>query len=245
MYRLILVDDEHEILNGLSRYFPWESTGFTVSATFDNARCALEYIRHNPVDVVLTDIEMPGMTGIDLAREIYEQHLDVKVIFLSAYKKFEYARDAISYKVFHYITKPTVHTEILEVFSSVKKELDAQNGQALPCKEEPEGYYEHLITQIKQAMTQDLRNATLTSVAEQVGRSPSSVSRLFLEATGMTFTDYLTNLRMEEANRLLNCIEYKIYEVSEMVGYSNPKNFARAYKKHFGYTPRDYRAPKE
>ncbi len=97
---------------------------------------------------------------------------------------------------------------------------------------------------MKQAIAKDLKNATLISVAEQVGRSPSSVSRLFLEATGMTFTDYLTGQRMEKANQLLNCIEYKIYEVSEMAGYSNPKNFARAYKKHFGYTPRDFRAPK-
>ena len=115
MYRLIIVDDEFEIRNGLSRYFPWESVGFEAAAVFENARGALDYIRRNPVDVVLTDIEMPGMSGIELARVIHEQRLPVKVIFLSAYKKFEYARDAISYRVVHYITKPTVHSEIFEV----------------------------------------------------------------------------------------------------------------------------------
>ena len=150
---------------------------------------------------------------------------------------------AISYRVVHYITKPTVHSEIFEVFCSVRRELDAEHGA--PLRDAPaEGYYENLVQQVKQAIAKDLKNATLISVAEQVGRSPSSVSRLFLEATGMTFTDYLTGQRMEKANQLLNCIEYKIYEVSEMAGYSNPKNFARAYKKHFGYTPRDFRAPK-
>ena len=118
MYRLIIVDDEFEIRNGLSRYFPWESVGFEVAAVFENVRGALDYIRRNPVDVVLTDIEMPGMSGIELARVIHEQRLPVKVIFLSAYKKFEYARDAISYRVVHYITKPTVHSEIFEVFCS-------------------------------------------------------------------------------------------------------------------------------
>ena len=104
MYRLIIVDDEFEIRNGLSRYFPWESVGVEAAAVFENARGALDYIRRNPVDVVLTDIEMPGMSGIELARVIHEQRLPVKVIFLSAYKKFEYARDAISYRVVHYIT---------------------------------------------------------------------------------------------------------------------------------------------
>lgn len=243
MYHLIIVDDEFEIRNGLSRYFPWQSVGFETTAVFENARAALDYLQRNPVDVVLTDIEMPGMSGIELARVIHEQHLPAKVIFLSAYKKFEYARDAISYKVVHYIKKPTVHSEIFEVFCSIQKELDAERG--LPQQSAaPEGYYENLVQQVKQAIAKDLKNATLISVAEQVGRSPSSVSRLFLEATGMTFTDYLTARRMEKANQLLNCIEYKIYDVSELVGYSNPKNFARAYKKYFGYTPRDFRALK-
>lgn len=244
MYRLVIVDDEFEIRNGLSRYFPWESVGFVVSAVFENAAGALEYLSRNPVDVVLTDIEMPKMSGIELARVIHEQRLPVKVIFLSAYKKFEYARDAISYKVVHYITKPTVHSEIFEVFCSVKKELDTERNTAKVSESPTEGYYENLIEQIKGAMVKNLKSATLISVAEQVGRSPSSVSRLFMEATGMNFTDYLTELRMEKANQLLDCIEYKIYEVSELVGYTNPKNFARAYKKHFGNTPRDYRAPK-
>ena len=58
MYRLIIVDDEFEIRNGLSRYFPWESVGFEAAAVFENARGALDYIRRNPVDVVLTDIEL-------------------------------------------------------------------------------------------------------------------------------------------------------------------------------------------
>ncbi len=245
MYRLIIVDDEYEIGSGLSRYFPWDSVGFEVAAVFQQARSALEYLQTHPVDVVLTDIQMPGMSGIDLAREIYEQRLPIKVIFLSAYKKFEYAQQAISYKVVHYITKPTVHSEIAEVFCSVRKELDAEGGEKTAKNADSEGYYENLVQQIKRIIAMDLKNATLVSTAEQVGRSPSSVSRLFLEATGMTFTDYLTAQRMEKANQLLNCIEYKIYEVSEMVGYSNPKNFARAYKKYFGHTPRDYRAPKD
>ncbi len=245
MYRLIIVDDEFEIRNGLSRYFPWDSVGFEVAATFEDGKAALDYIQDHPVDVVLTDIEMPKMTGIELAREIYQQELPIKVIFLSAYRKFEYARDAISYKVIHYITKPTVHSEIHEVFCSVRKELDAQHNAAHNQNTPAEGYHENLIQQIKAAIAENLKDATIVSVAEQVGRSPSSVSRLFLEATGTTFTDYLKEQRMEKANELLNCIEYKIYEVSEMVGYSNAKNFARAYKKYFGHTPHDFRKPKE
>lgn len=245
MYRLIIVDDEYEIRNGLSRYFPWESIGFTVAGVFENGKDALKYILHNPVDVVLTDIEMPVMTGIELARAVYLGRLPVKVIFLSAYRKFEYAQDAISYRVVHYITKPTVHSEISEVFCSVKKELDQEDPSQAENPAPTEGYYENLVQQIKDAIAQDLKNATIVSVAEQVGRSPSSVSRLFLEATGMTFTDYLKSQRMEKANELLNCIDYKIYEVSEMVGYSNAKNFARAYKNYFGYTPHDYRQPKK
>lgn len=245
MYSLIIVDDEYEIGNGLARYFPWDSVGFEVAAVFQQADAALAYLREHPVDVVLTDIKMPGMSGIDLAREVHERKLPTKVILLSAYKKFEYAQQAIAYKAAHYITKPTVHSEIAEVFCSVRRELDAERSQAPAPDGEREGYYENLIQQIEAAIDNDLKNVTLVSAAEQVGRSPSSVSRLFLEATGTTFTDYLTARRMEKANELLSCIEYKIYEVSEMVGYSSPKNFARAYKKYFGRTPREFRGPRE
>lgn len=245
MYSLIIVDDEYEIGNGLSRYFPWESVGFEVAAVFQQADAALAYLQEHLVDVVLTDIKMPGMSGIDLVREIYERKLPTKVILLSAYKKFEYAQQAISYKVAHYITKPTVHSEITEVFCSVRRELDVERNQTITQDGEREGYYENLIQQIKSVIDKDLKDVTLISASEQVGRSPSSVSRLFLEATGTTFTDYLTARRMEKANELLSCIEYKIYEVSEMVGYSSPKNFSRAYKKYFGRTPREFRGPKE
>lgn len=125
--------------------------GFEAAAVFETPAARWIISGATPVDVVLTDIEMPGMSGIELARVIHEQRLPVKVIFLSAYKKFEYARDAISYRVVHYITKPTVHSEIFEVFCSVRRELDAEHGA--PLRDAPaEGYYENLVQQVKQAI---------------------------------------------------------------------------------------------
>ncbi len=240
MYTLIIIDDEDEIRNGLKRYFPWDMVGFHVVGDFSNAQKAYEFIKENDVDVVISDISMPEMSGIDLARKIYEDKINTRVVFLSAYKKFEYAQDAITYKVVHYITKPTVYSEIMEVFQSIRESLDEINK---PAKVSGENTYTNmLITKITDIMEKDIKNVTLVSVADELGRSPSSISRLFSEIMGKTFTDYLTEMRMEKANDYLNNYDYKVYEICEMVGYTNAKNFTRAYKKYFGRTPREIRS---
>jgi len=234
----MIIDDEPDIRNGLARYFPWKNIGFEVIEVKDNAKSAFEYLQKNPMDVVLTDIEMPNMTGIELSKKIHDAELPIKVVLLSAYKKFEYAQSAIDYHVFAYITKPTVYAEIQEVFENLRRELDMKNSNP---EDTNTGYYENLVIEAKQIMGKDLKNATLISVSETMGRSQSFISRIFTKIEGASFTDSLMKMRMKMANKLLISGKHKIYEVSEMVGYTNPKNFTRAYKKHFGNTPREYR----
>ena len=86
------------------------------------------------------------------------------------------------------------------------------------------------------------RIVNLVSVADALGRSPSVVSRMCVEIAGQTFTEMLTQARMEMARHLLNQVEYHVYDVSEAVGYTNAKNFTRAYKKYWGCTPRELRS---
>ncbi|MFI3171086.1 MAG: response regulator [Eubacteriales bacterium] len=237
MYKLMIVDDEYDIRSGLAQYFPWNQVGFEVVRVEDNAKAALDYIRNHAVDAVLTDIEMPQMNGIELAKAIYKENANTKVILLSAHRKFEYAQEAISAQVFFYIIKPTVHSEIQEVFEKVKRELDKNNGNEVEC-----GYYESFLNEAKQIMKENLSCATLISVADKMERSPSFISRVFTEHESISFSDYLLQMRMQKAKILLNSSKYRIYDVGELVGYSNSKNFTRAYKKYYGCTPREYRS---
>lgn len=97
------------------------------------------------------------------------------------------------------------------------------------------------ISTLQELIQNDYANITLESAANQVYLSPVYVSRLFKQHTGINFIDYVTNVRMKKAAEMISSGKYKIYEISEFIGYSNPNNFARAFKKFFGIAPQDYR----
>ena len=105
MYSLIIVDDEtdtHELL----KYYIEDVIGqFVVSGCFKNGREAIEFLEKNKVDIVITDIKMPEVSGIELAQYIYESTPETKVIILSAYNEFDYAKQAIAFNVSNYLLK--------------------------------------------------------------------------------------------------------------------------------------------
>ncbi len=244
MYRLLIVDDEEEIRQGLSQLFPWSEIGFEVVGSLENGKQALECVRRGNVDVVFCDIRMPVMSGIDLARAIHEQNLGTAVVFLSAHRDFAYARNAIQYGVRGYVVKPTDYRDIRSVFSALKRELDAG---LLPAGREPEGAprdgqrADAFVGAVRAYVEREYARATLKGAARVAHMNPQYACRLFKERTGEHFHTFLTRTRMERAARLLCDVDYLTYEVSELVGYRNPKNFTRMFKQYFGVSPREYR----
>ncbi|WP_113671956.1 response regulator transcription factor [Vallitalea guaymasensis] len=247
MYKVLIVDDEYEIRKGISNYFPWNEIGFEVIGEAENGREALKIIQKNHVHVVLCDIKMPHMTGIQLAQILYEQYSHIKIVFLSAYKDFEYAKKALVYGVKDYIVKPTKYKELLNVFVKIKSELDKseviinKDNPVKDDKTQDTTYHDKMIITIKNITKNNYQNITLQHVADKVNISPSYLSKYFKSKTGENFSDYVLKIKMEKARELLMDIKYKTYEVSELVGYTNPKNFTRAFKKYFGQSPRNYR----
>ncbi len=128
MYKLVIVDDEKAIRKGIRDYIDWKSMGFEVVESFEDGRETIHYIEHNSIDVILTDIEMAEVSGIDLAKYIYENKGEIKVVIISGYKEFEYARKAVEYGVEHYLLKPIRMDEVTEVFLKIKKMLDKEHS---------------------------------------------------------------------------------------------------------------------
>ena len=124
MYKLVVVDDEDDIREALTELVDWKSWGYTVVGSFADAESAIEYIFENPVDVVMTDIKMNKKSGIDIAKIIHNNDLYVKVIILSGYREFEYAKESIENDVYSYLLKPTDPKELHRVFAELKKHLD-------------------------------------------------------------------------------------------------------------------------
>jgi two-component system, response regulator YesN len=124
LYKLIVVDDEAVIRKGMCNYIPWNEMGFEVIADFEDGKETIDYLKGNQVDVILTDIEMAQVSGLKLANYIHENNPSVKVVILSGYKEFEYARKAVEYNVKYYLLKPIRLEEVQKVFSKIKSELD-------------------------------------------------------------------------------------------------------------------------
>lgn len=249
VYRLVIVDDEFEIRNGLSSYFPWEELGFTLSGVFADGPSALEHIGEHRVDVLLTDIRMPLMDGLALIRKTKELSPATVCLILSGHKDFEYAREGMTLGVRHFIVKPTKYSQLSEIFGSVKDELDERNAAhpkesaALPSGiPMDEAETEPLVIQaVKHYVETHLGEASLERAADAVRLNPNYLSTYFHTNTKITFGDYLMGLRMREACRLLGGTAMRINEIADAVGYSNPTSFSRAFRMTQGISPKEWR----
>lgn len=124
MYTLIIVDDEYTIRKGLKQYIPWESFGFEVSGIFEDGLSALSFLEQHPVDVVLTDIDMPMMNGIKLIELIRQKEFATYCVVISGYQDFNYAKQLIPFQITDYILKPINNEYVQTIFIKLKKELD-------------------------------------------------------------------------------------------------------------------------
>ena len=92
MYRLIVVDDDVDAVNNIAKDFPWEQSGFTLVGSFQDGESALAWLKTHTVDLILCDIKMARMNGIELARQMQQAHRKEKLVFISGFKDFDYAQ---------------------------------------------------------------------------------------------------------------------------------------------------------
>ena len=128
-YRVLLVDDEEELRAGIRRKIDWDSLGFSLCGEAGNGQDALELAEHLNPDVVLTDIKMPFMDGLELCRRLKEQLPAVRLIVFSGFDDFEYARQAIGMNVFEYLLKPINALELSQVLARLHADMDTQRAE--------------------------------------------------------------------------------------------------------------------
>lgn len=237
MYKLVIIDDEEKILNGIANLFPWNNIGFQVVSIFTDPVEALHYIENNEVDVVMSDIEMPKMSGIELCEAIAKTK-NIKMLFFSSYQNYKYFRAAIQNGAVDFLLKPIGYEMLLEAFEKVKIQLDEEYHVV---RKVSKNYYENLVSEVIEYLNISYQNATLEEAANRVNLSSSYLSKIFKEKYGESFSEIHLKIRMENACRLLKNPKYKSYEVAYYVGYDNPKNFSRAFKAFYNISPTEYR----
>lgn len=125
MYRLLIAEDEMLIRKGICGAVDWEKLGFSIAGAVESGVEVLEEMARNPADVLLTDIKMPGMTGLEAIREIRRLYPGTQIVVLSGYADFEYVREALKYQVFDYVLKMDVLTELEPVMRRLRQKMDA------------------------------------------------------------------------------------------------------------------------
>lgn len=124
MYNLIIVDDEYFTTKHLENIIDWEAYGFTLIKIFTSGSSALEYIKNNTPDVIITDIRMPKVSGIDIAQYCHDNNLNTSVIFLSAYSNFNYAYAGIKCNIFDFLIKPLTKKNLINVLTNLYQHLE-------------------------------------------------------------------------------------------------------------------------
>lgn len=160
-FTIILADDEQQILYGMKNGIDWESLGFSVVGTAQNGKEALELIEEYHPDLLISDIKMPFMDGLELSKTIHENYINTKIILFSGWDDFEYARTAISYGVSQYIMKPIDYNEMQKLLTTMHEELEKEYAEKMN-RTRLENIYTESIPLLRQQFFTQLLTETLT-----------------------------------------------------------------------------------
>ena len=263
MIRLLIADDERlereALVDMVSRRFVEHEI---VTEVAENGRKAADTAILWEADLILMDIEMPGMNGLDAARAVLAQRPSCRVIFVTAYSLFQYAHEAVHLGACDYLLKPVDPDELeasirrairqveaerrLEALAPVQPEpepeLSAPEAEEAPHAESENSQTALVMAHVRRYLEDNyMFDISLDSVGEILHISPAYLSAQFKKYQKMNFLDCLTELRINAAKELLNDPFRSSAEVASMVGYEDASYFARAFKKRTGVTPTQYR----
>ncbi|MCR5763863.1 MAG: helix-turn-helix domain-containing protein [Treponema sp.] len=266
MMRVLVIEDEPIVRRDLVLTTPWEELGCVCIGGAEDSKQALELIKEQKPEIIITDIRMPGLSGLDLIEivaemcAVSEDGYFCECIILSGYSDFEYARQAMRSGVQEYLVKPVDDEELANAIRRAKQRIethknddtlkrklsDSTESMLMLFKEYQLGerkspnarYVEQAIELIASSY---IGGITIESAAEKMSISASYLSRIFKQETGYTFVDYLTYYRIKRATELLRSPATKIYEVADLVGYTDARYFSQIFRKLTGVTPKEFR----
>ena len=242
MWKVLAADDESYIREALQKLINWEKMDCSLEKVVSDGQELLDGITGSMPDIVITDIQLPGVDGLQVCKYIYETSPETQVIILTAYSDFEYAKEAIKYSACGYVLKISIIDELPEAvekaignLSRLKKEFETTEARRT---EEPES----LLSQVEQYVEGNYRNKiTLDDIADTLHVNRSYLSRFYKNKTGVNLFDAILNKRIEAAKDYLRNTDMKTYEISEAVGVEDAGYFSKMFKKITGVSPKEFR----
>ena len=245
MFRVMLVDDEPLIVEGMRKVVRWEDFECTVVATAEDAEKGAELIRTLKPDILFTDIRMPGVDGLTMLAGLRSEFPDLQVTVLTGYRDFAYAQEAIRLGVARFLLKPSKMYEIREALACMTARLQREHTDQSAAQgeaEERENAGSFLVNRALDYLEEHYaEKLTLQEVADACYVSQWHLSKLLNRYTKKNFYDLLNNRRIRAAKELLADPSLRIGDIGEMIGYVDPAHFARVFRKIAGMSANEYR----
>ncbi len=272
-YKIFIIDDEPMIIRGLRELVPWKEIQCEVCGSAKNGEEGLKQIGDTVPDIVISDIRMPKLSGLQMIEALREVRGDMKFIILTGHRDFDYAKIAIGLGVVDYLLKPTNIEDIKKAVLEAVMQLDEERSHEedikalrdkinyLETQDSPqkragdkgdddvqkdegngENKIKYLAVQAIEYMKKHFNEKLdLQQVADELYISTWYLCKVLKKEVDNSFVQLLNEIRVQEAKRLLTETNHKIYEICEMVGYTDNPYFTRTFKKHAGMTPNQYR----
>ncbi len=247
-YSILLVDDEEFALQGIQQGVEWERIGITRVYKTHEKKTAIRMLESYPIDIVLTDIEMPEGSGIELIRWLKEHQPQCVSIFYTCHADFSYAQEAVKLGALDYLLKPVPYDELENILrKAVKISAEHRKGKKLAeIFEEKAENPDSAIDIVKQYISE---NISLDIQREELARlvylNPDYLSKLFRKQEGMTIGEYITQKRILFAKQLLKSTKLSVADISHRVGLTDVSYFIKIFRKKEGTTPQQYREKAE
>lgn len=246
MLKVLVVEDEEMIRKGIVLAVDWAALDCVVVGEAANGLQALEAVERYAPSLIITDLKMPVMDGLEMLRQLRERGNNAFVIILTAYDSFAYAQAALRLGAVDFLLKPFHDGELEQAVTRLKQRMDraGQGGEKGPAplpelkKGDKSKYVLEAMAYIGEHYHEP--NIGMAAIAQHLGISEGHLSHTFKKETDYTLLNYLTRYRIHRAMELLRDCRLKVYEVAEQVGYRDIAYFSATFKKLVGMSPSEY-----
>lgn len=244
MYQVLLVEDDkssHLFSKNIKTWKTWEEMGFCITGEAENETEALKELEKHKYDMIVVDVVLPAIDGLQILKEIKKREIQVISVIVSTNKEFDYLLTGMRLGLKDYLVKPVEQQSLSDCLERVKNMLKKEDDLV-------EHIFPLMGVDMSSAFAQKVKmyfqaNKKLNSqgIAEEFQLNKEYFAKKFKSNMGESFRHFLLKYKMEYAKVMLADYEYKIYEISEKLGYKGSDYFTKLFKKYVGVTPIQYR----
>jgi two-component system response regulator YesN len=253
--KLLILDDDIQIREGLEQGIDWKSAGFEEVRSVGDGVTGLRLAREMVPDIVLSDVRMPGMDGLEFLRALKGMFPRIKVVLISGYDDFEYLQKAVRYHADAYELKPVKIRRLLSLIGELKAgmgaEEDLPRGEGrcgpghgpgpLPEQSFSGTYSPRIRRAIDYVNSHPAADLSARNLGALLGISPNYFSALFKQETGTSFNGFVNRVRLENAAYFLEHTDGRISEIAASIGFRDVVYFSQVFRKTYGCCPSRYR----